>query len=64
MDYLTKWPEAKAIPNMKAETVAEFLYKEIFCRHGIPEEILSDRKTSFINEVIKELYLKFQTNIG
>ena len=61
MDYLTKWPEAKAIPNMKAETVAEFLYKEIFCRHGIPEEILSDRGTSFINEVIKELCLKFQT---
>ena len=61
MDYLTKWPEAKAIPNIKAETVAEFLYKEIFCRHGIPEEILSDRETSFINEVIKELCEKFQT---
>ena len=61
MDYLTKWPEAKAIPNMKAETVAEFIYKEIICRHGVPEEILSDRGTSFINETIKELCQKFQT---
>src|ERR1051325_4524086 len=61
MDYLTKWPEAKAIPNMKATTVAEFIYKEIICRHGVPEEILSDRGTSFINETINELCQKYQT---
>src|ERR1700741_369143 len=60
MDYFTKWPEAKAISNMKAVTVAEFIYKEIICRHGVPEEILSDRSTSFINQVIKELCDKFQ----
>ena len=61
MDYFTKWPEAKAISNMKAVTVAEFIYKEIICRHGVPEEILSDRGISFINQVIKELCDKFQT---
>ena len=61
MDYLTKWPEAKAIPNAKATTVAEFIYKDIICRHGVPEEILSDRGTSFINQVIDTLCEKFQT---
>jgi len=54
-----KWPEAKAIKNAKAETVAKFIYEEIICRHGVPEEMLSDRGTSFLNQVIKELCEKF-----
>ncbi|GBC08621.1 hypothetical protein RclHR1_08260008 [Rhizophagus clarus] len=29
MDYFTKWPEAKAIENIHAETVAKFIYEEI-----------------------------------
>lgn len=61
MDYFSKWPEAKAIPNAKADTVAEFIYKEIICRHGVPDEILSDRGTSFINQVVDGLCDKFQT---
>ena len=61
MDYLTKWPEAKAIKNMKAETVVEFIYKEIICRHGTPLEILSDRGKSFMNQVVDNLCDKFQT---
>ena len=60
MDYLTKWPEAKAIMNIKAATVAEFIYKDIIYRHGVPEEMLSDREISFLNQVIKELCDKFQ----
>ncbi|CAG8737466.1 13340_t:CDS:1, partial [Cetraspora pellucida] len=28
-EYLTKWPEAKAIPDMKATTIAKFIYDEI-----------------------------------
>ena len=61
MDYFTKWPEAKAISDIKANTVAEFIYKEIICRHGVPKEILSDRGTSFVNQVIDKLCENFQT---
>jgi hypothetical protein len=60
MDYLTKWPEAIAVPDCKAETIARFLYEEIITRHGTPNEILSDRGTSFLNKVVKELCDKFQ----
>ena len=55
MDYFTKWLEARAIPNAKAETVAAFIFKEIICRHGVPKEILSDRETHFNNALMNEL---------
>lgn len=61
MDYFTKWPEAKALADIKAETVAKFIYEEIICRHGVPKEILSDRGTSFVNQVIDRLCENFQT---
>ena len=41
-EYLTKWPEAKAIPDMKATTVAKFIYDEIISWYGYPKELLSD----------------------
>ena len=31
MDYFTKWPEAKAIKDIKADTVTKFLYEEVIC---------------------------------
>jgi Integrase zinc binding domain/Integrase core domain len=58
-DYLTKWPEAKATKEATAETVVEFLYKEIICRHGCPTTILSDRGTHFRNKVVNGLCEKF-----
>ena len=32
IDYFTKWPEAKAIADIKASTVAKFIFEEIICR--------------------------------
>jgi transposase InsO family protein len=54
-DYLTKWPEARAIKDIKAETVAQFIYEDIICRHGTPKELLSDRGSSFVNSTIDAL---------
>ena len=34
-DYFTKWPEAAAIPDKLAATVAKFLY-QLITRHGSP----------------------------
>ena len=43
LDYLTKWVEAFAVQDQSATTIAKLLVEEIFCRHGAPEHLLSDR---------------------
>ena len=54
-DYLTKWVEAFAVPNQTAETIAKLLVEEIFCRHGAPEHLLSDRGTNFLSDLVQEV---------
>ena len=50
-DYYTKWPEAFAIPDLEAETVARILVTEILCCHGAPERIITDRGSQFMADV-------------
>src|SRR5947199_10744166 len=59
-DYLTKWPEAKAMKEVTAENVVKFIYEGIICRHGCPKIILSDRGTHFRNKLVEELCEKFK----
>jgi hypothetical protein len=53
--YLTKWVEAAAVSDCTAKTTAQFIYQDIICRHRTPKEILTDRATSFQNELITAL---------
>jgi len=62
MDYLTKWPEARAVSEATADATAQFLYEQIICQHGCPQIILSDRGTHFNNNTIKALTEKFKIN--
>lgn len=41
-DYFTKWPKAFAIPDQRAETVAEVLVSDFFIRFGAPVGLQSD----------------------
>ena len=59
VDYLTKYPEAKALPLADALNIAPFIYEDIICRHGIPSELTSDRGTEFLNEMIQLMTLHF-----
>ncbi|MCO5561815.1 hypothetical protein L7F22_015439 [Adiantum nelumboides] len=59
IDYLTKWVEAKATTKNDAKATAQFLYENIFTRYGLPIEIVSDKGTHFITEVIEQLLDEF-----
>ena len=55
---MTKWAEAKALPDNTAKSTAWFLFDQVIARFGCPLEIVSDQGTHFINEVIEYLTQK------
>ena len=55
IDYLTKWPEARAFPTATAENTATFIYENIICQHECPTRMLSDRGSHFKNEMVEKL---------
>ncbi len=55
VDYATRYPEAVALHNISAKSVAEALFSMI-SRVGIPKEILTDQGTAFMSRTIRELY--------
>lgn len=54
VDYATRYPEAIALPNIEAQTVAEALVTT-FSRVGIPREILTDQGAQFTSEVMRQV---------
>ena len=60
MDYLTKWPKAKAIPDVTAQSVARFVYEDIICRHSCPAEMVSDNGSAFVSQVVKAILEQHQ----
>lgn len=55
IDYFSKWPEAYAIPNQEASTVAKVLVDNMFTRFGVPLEIHSDQGRNFESNVFKSI---------
>ncbi|CAL9687324.1 unnamed protein product [Knipowitschia caucasica] len=55
MDYFTKWPEAFAIPDQEAVTVADTLVEGMFSRFGAPEVIHSDQGRNFESAVFSAM---------
>ena len=60
IEHFTRWSEARPLKTADANSVAEFIYEEIICRHGPPKIIQSDQGTHFVNKVIKQLTEKFR----
>ena len=55
VDYLTKWPEVYATRDQTAPTIAKLLVEEVISRHGVPNQLLSDRGPSFLSHLITEV---------
>lgn len=55
IDYFTKWPEAFALPDQTAETVADALISNVFSRFGVPLELHSDQGRNFESEVFQHV---------
>src|SRR6201985_2290212 len=60
VDYLTKYLEARALLLADALSIVPFIYEDIICRHGIPLELISDRGTEFVNELVRTLCTQYK----
>jgi transposase InsO family protein len=54
-EALTRWPIARAVRKANAETTARFIYEDIIVQYGLPDTILTDQGTHFVNELIDSL---------
>ena len=54
-DYLTKWTESFAMPNMEARTCAKILVQEVVSRLGIPNKIHSYQGRQFESNLFAEM---------
>nr|XP_011457439.1 PREDICTED: uncharacterized protein LOC105349449 [Fragaria vesca subsp. vesca] len=54
VDYCTKWVEAELLSRITTENVKNFLMKNIYCKFGIPETIVTDNGTQFNNPKLIE----------
>lgn len=61
IEHATKWPIVKPLRCATAEEVATFLYEEIVLKFGCPGEILTDRGSQFMGNLLKEYLCILQT---
>ena len=55
VDSFTRWTEMVALKNQTAATIANCIYKEWICRHGVPQEIVTDKGSNFLAQIVQEL---------
>ena len=54
VDWYSGWPEAFAVPDKTAETVAHLIIEEIYPRFGCCLELVTDNGSENVNRVVKE----------
>ena len=62
MDYFTKYVEAYAIPDQKAETVANTIVFEFFSRFGLPLDLHSDQGKNYQSELFRQVCCLLEIN--
>nr|KYP59185.1 Pol polyprotein [Cajanus cajan] len=54
VDYFSKWIEAEPVATISAERVRKFLWKNVICRYGIPQVLVSDNGTQFASGRVRD----------
>jgi len=60
IDCFTKWVEVASYANVTRKMVVKFIKKELICRYGIPERIITDNATNLNNQMMLELCEEFK----
>ncbi|KAA0042425.1 putative RNA-directed DNA polymerase (Reverse transcriptase), Ribonuclease H [Cucumis melo var. makuwa] len=60
IDYITKWVEAASYKGVTKHAVVKFIRKNIICRYGLPERIITDNGKNLNNKLMEELCSQFK----
>ena len=60
VDWFSGWPEAFAVPDKTADTVAQLIIEEICLRHGCALQIVSDSGAENVSRTVKEILAKLK----
>ncbi|GKV34732.1 hypothetical protein SLEP1_g43078 [Rubroshorea leprosula] len=60
IDYFTKWVEATSYASVTKKVVTRFIKKEIICRYGQPEAIITDNASNLNNDMMSALCKQFK----
>ncbi|XP_073219715.1 uncharacterized protein [Cicer arietinum] len=60
IDYFTKWVEAASYANVTRSVVVRFIKRELICRYGLPNKIITDNASNLNNKMMKELCDNFK----
>ena len=60
IDYFTKWVEACSYAHVTQKVVKRFIEKDLICRYGVPEKIVTDNAQNFNGKMIAELCTKWK----
>ncbi|KAM1508180.1 hypothetical protein ACFX10_017525 [Malus domestica] len=63
VDYFIKWVEVKPLATITEEKIKDFVWKNILCRFGIPNAIVTDNRRQFDNNKFKMFCSKFNINL-
>ncbi|GAU50049.1 hypothetical protein TSUD_408450 [Trifolium subterraneum] len=61
VDYFTKWVEAEPLPEITSFRILRFFKRDILCRFGIPQVVVTDNGTQFTDKTFRAFLAKINT---
>ncbi|XP_071714754.1 uncharacterized protein [Rutidosis leptorrhynchoides] len=63
-DFFTKWVEAKVLALITGENIKKFVWNDIVCRYGLPNEIVSDNANGEVEVTNNEIVAGIKARLG
>ncbi|KAB2626690.1 hypothetical protein D8674_020308 [Pyrus ussuriensis x Pyrus communis] len=63
VNYFTKWAEVEPLAIITEAKIEDFVWKNILCRFGIPNAIITDNGRQFDNKKFRMFCFKFNINL-
>ena len=60
IDYFTKWVEAASYSSITSSVVAKFVKRDLICRYGLPNKIITDNGSNLNSKMMKDLCKEFK----